>query len=107
MGHLINLAAVHHQWLATALTEPKLTAGGYPADEWVPAQQYQDYSWPELVDLWIGMNRFLLHVLHMIPEEKINMPCRLGIEDPITLLDLVERYVRNCENILGQILARL
>ena len=70
LGHLINLAAAHHQWLAAALTEPKLTVSGYPEDEWVSAQQYQDYAWPELVDLWIGLNRLLIHVLCVIPEEK-------------------------------------
>jgi hypothetical protein len=107
LGHLVNLAAVHHQWLATALTQPKLTVSGYPEDEWVPAQQYQDYAWPELVDLWIGLNRLLIHVLGVIPEEKLQIPCRIGVEDPIPLLDLINRYIRHCENIIGQILAHL
>jgi len=107
LGHLINLAVAHHQWFATALTEPALTIGSYPEDDWVAAQRYQDYEWPELVDLWIGLNRLLIHVLCVIPEAKLDTPCRIGIEEPIPLLALIERYVRHCENIIGQILARL
>lgn len=107
LGHLVDLATAHHQWLARALTEPKLAASLYPQDEWVAAQQYKDWSWPDMVDCWVSVNRLLLHVLTVIPENKVNMICRIGIEEPTTLLKLIERYVERCEDILEQILSRL
>ena len=39
LGHLIDWAEAHQQWLARALTEPRLDARMYPQDEWVAAQQ--------------------------------------------------------------------
>jgi hypothetical protein len=78
LGHLIDCATTHHQWLARALTEPQLTAAGPPMEDWVSAQQYQTFSWAELVDLWVSMNRLLIHVIAIIPEEKVGtlMPHR-------------------------------
>jgi hypothetical protein len=107
LGHLIDLASAHHQWFARALSEPKLTIPIYPEDEWVTAQRYKDFSWPDLVDCWISLNRLLVHVLTVMPEHKVNIPVRIGIEEPTTLLKVVERYVGACEDILEQVLSRL
>jgi hypothetical protein len=106
-GHLIDCATTHQQWLARALTEPKLFAAAYPADEWVPAQQYDDFSWQDLVDLWVSLNRLLVHVLMRIPEDKLGMACRIGIAEPIPLSELIARYIEHCQDVVGQILARL
>jgi len=53
------------------------------------------------------MNRLLVHILAAVPEEKVNMPCRIGIEEPQTLLAVIHRYVDRCEDLIAQILARL
>jgi hypothetical protein len=107
VGHLIDWAITHQRWFARALTEPKVVARGYPQDDWVSAQQYGAFPWQELVDLWIGQNRLLVHVLGQIPEEKINTPCRIGIDKPILLAQVIDRYIAHCDDVLGQILARL
>jgi hypothetical protein len=107
VGHLVDLAAAHHLWLAQALAQPRLTAAEYPRDEWVTAERYADYSWRELVGLWTSLNRLIVHVLAAIPEEKLTMPCKIGIADPVPLSVLVARYVADCEDLLGQIMARL
>lgn len=104
LGHLIDWASAHQQWFARALTEPKLAAAGYPADEWVSAQQYAAFPWPDLVDLWVCLNRLLIHLLSGIPEEKLNTPCHIGVAEPVSLAILIGRYVEHCEDILGQIL---
>jgi hypothetical protein len=107
LGHLIDLATAHHQWFARALVEPRLTINAAPQDEWVQAQEYESLSWPGIVDSWVCLNRLLVHILLLIPEEKVNMPCRIGIEEPIPLSKLIERYIARCEDIIGQILSRL
>jgi hypothetical protein len=93
IGHLVDLAITHQRWLARALTEPNVAASGYPEDDWVTAQQYAGYSWPGLVDLWVALNWLLIHVLSAVPEEKLKLECRIGVEAPQTLLALIERYV--------------
>jgi hypothetical protein len=107
VGHLIDWATTHHQWLARALTQPQLTASGYPMEEWVSAQHYQKLSWPALADLWVSMNNLLIHVIAVIPEEKVNTACRVGITDTIPLTKLIDQYVAYTEDIVGQILAKL
>ena len=107
LGHLVDWAAIHQVWFACALTEPKLVAAGYPQDDWVSAQQYGDYRWQEIVDLWVSLNRLLIHVLAQIPEDKLNLSCRIGFEEPIPLSKLIERYVEYCEDMVGQMLAHL
>ena len=59
------------------------------------------------MDLWVSFNRLLIHVLARIPEDKLAVECRIGIADPISLAQLVEAYVAHCEDLVGQILARL
>ena len=107
LGHLIDWASAHQQWIARALTEPKLIVPAYPADEWVSVQQYRNAAWRDLVDLWVSLNRLLVHVLAQIPEDKLNTPCRIGVEEPIPLQRLIARYVERCEDIVGQIVAHL
>ncbi|HUO31872.1 MAG TPA: Clp protease N-terminal domain-containing protein [Bryobacteraceae bacterium] len=107
LGHLIDWAEAHHQWLARALTEPRLDARMYPRDEWVAAQHYGEYSWPALIGLWELLNRLLIHVMAQVPEDKANLPCRVGVQDPIPLSELISRYVEHCQDIAGQIVAHL
>jgi ClpA/ClpB-like protein len=63
LGHLVNLAIAHHLWVARALNEPTVVAGMYPLEAWVAAQQYESFEWTELAELWISLNRLLIHVL--------------------------------------------
>ncbi len=107
LGHLLDCATTHHQWLARALTEPQLTVTVSPEDDWVAAQQYRTYSWPDLVDLWVSMNHLLIHVIAEIPEEKVQIVCRVGIGEPFPLWTLIDRYVGYSGDLVGQILARL
>jgi len=105
VGHLIDWATTHHEWFARALTEPRLVANGYPEDSRVAAQRYSEVSWTELLWLWSSLNRLLIHVLACVPEEKLHTSCRIGIEPPRTLAELITGYIEHCEDIVGQMLA--
>jgi hypothetical protein len=107
VGHLVDYAGSHQQWFARAITEPNIVVPSYPQDSWVSAQHYNDFSWLDLIDLWASLNRLLVHVLTRIPEEKLNTPCRIGVEEPMLLSRLITRYVDHCKDVVGQILARL
>ncbi len=62
LGHLIDWGTAHHQWLARALSEPKLIALAYPSPEWVAVMQDGTCSWLDLGELWRSMNTYLVHV---------------------------------------------
>jgi hypothetical protein len=106
-GHLIDCATAHQQWVARILTEPKLVALTSPQEDWVAAQHYRDFSWQDTVDLWVSLNRLIVHVLAQIPEAKLVAACQIGIQPPIALSELIARYVDHCEDIVGQILGHL
>jgi len=107
LGHLVDCASSHQQWFARALTEPSIAIFSYPPDDWVAAQHYRDFSWQDLTDLWSLLNELIIHVLTRTPAEKLNTPCRIGVEAPMPLSNLATRYVDHCEDIIGQILAHL
>jgi hypothetical protein len=106
LGHLIDWASTYHQWCARVLTEPRLSAHSYPMEDWVGAQQYQHVPWRRLVRLWLGLNRLLIHVAAGIPEAKLSVPCRVGINPEQPFRALFERYLEHHVDLLGQILAR-
>src|SRR5262249_54270182 len=56
IGHLIDLATAHHQWLARALVKPRVTALSYPATEWTAAQNYDGLRWNQLTALWFELH---------------------------------------------------
>ncbi len=105
VGHLIDWAAAHQNWIARALTEPNVSTPGYPADDWVSAQRYDEFSWLELVRLWASLNRLLLHVMTGLPEAKLNTMFRIGIERPMALREVIAAYVDHVEDLAGQMLA--
>lgn len=106
LGHLIDWASTHHQWFARVLTEPRLSAHSYPMEEWVSAQEYQKVPWRRLVRTWVSLNRLLTHVASRIPEAKLTVPCRVGIDPVKPFIELVQGYIEHHEDLLGQILAR-
>jgi len=105
MGHLVDCATVHHGWVARALTEPHV-AGCYPLDEWVGALRYDALHFEDLVDLWLLLNRLLLHAIAQVPEARLPTPFRVGIAEPTTLLQVIESYVDHCEDLVAQVLLR-
>lgn len=84
-----------------------MTAPGYPGEAEVKISYYADFSWAETVDLWVSLNRLLVHVLQRVPEDKLEVRCRIGIRVPISFAELVAGYVEHCGDMVGQILARL
>jgi hypothetical protein len=107
LGHLIDWAMAHQQWLVQALLQPAVTGEAYPAEAAVAAQHYGEFSWKETLDLWVLLNRLLVHVLQRLPEDRLQAPCRIGIAAPVSLEKLVRVYVEHCEDIAGQVLAGL
>ena len=99
-GHLIALAAAHRQWFERALSESEITESGYPESNWTLAPLYDSKSRRDLFGLWLVLNRRIIQSIGDIPEEKINIPCRIGSAEAIPLRELVRRYVERCKTIL-------
>ena len=103
LGHLIDSASNNHQRFVRALLQDELTWPGYDQSGCVRVQRYQDYRWPDLVQLWAAYNRFLAHVLDSAPQSKANTVCRIGDYGPMTLEELAQDYLTHLEHHLRQI----
>jgi hypothetical protein len=107
LGYLIDNADQTRLWLARALTEPFLRVDRVPSEESAAAQPYNDMRWPFVVACWFNANHLLLRVIGSLPGSEAKLSCRIGIEAPITLQELVAHFVGLTEDIMEQVLARL
>jgi hypothetical protein len=103
LGHLIDSASNNHQRFVRASLQGSLEFPGYDQDGCVRVQAIQEAPWPALVALWVAYNRFLAHVIAHLPAERLEVPCRIGSGQPVTLRFLVEDYVAHLLHHLRQI----
>jgi len=118
IGHLIDSAANNHARFVLAQFKDDLIFPGYDQDQWVHAQQYQNASWAQLVELWRAYNLHLLHVMSSAPREKLNQVRTehslqtiafktVDRSAPTTLEYLMKDYVAHLKHHLGQVLGEV
>jgi hypothetical protein len=103
LGHLIDSAGNNHQRFVRAQFVPSLEFPGYEQEGWVAAQSYATESWPDLVNLWLLLNRHLVHIAEAMPEASFAHECVIGGKPPVALSTLIEDYLRHLEHHLDQI----
>lgn len=106
LGHLIDSASNNHQRFVRAQLQDELRWPGYDQTGCVRVQRYQDARWKDLLGFWAAYNRFLVHVMAAVPEEKRNTPCWIGDNPRMTLEELAADYLKHLEHHLDQIQAR-
>ena len=106
LGHLIDSAANNHQRFVRAQHVQRLEFPGYEQNLWTRSQDYQSCSWDELVDFWMLYNRHLAHVVLKVPAAALDISCRIGEGQPVTLRFLIEDYLRHLRHHLNQIAER-
>lgn len=106
LGHLIDSAANNHQRFVRAQHVQHLEFPGYEQNLWMRSQDYQSYSWDELVDFWVLYNRHLAHVVPRVPAAALGISCRIGEDQAVTLRFLIEDYLRHLRHHLRQIAER-
>jgi hypothetical protein len=104
LGHLIDSAGNNQQRFVRAQLSPRLEFPSYQQESWVSTQAYATESWGDLVNLWVMLNRHLLHVVKAMPESVLAHECVIGGGAPMPLRELVTGYVGHVDNHLRQIL---
>jgi hypothetical protein len=105
LGHLIDSASNNHQRFVRASLQDSLEFPGYDQNAWVRAQAVEEADWALVVTLWASYNRYLAHVIAHLPPAKLEVPCRLGSKDPVTLGFVAQDYLRHLLHHLRQICA--
>ena len=103
LGHLIDSASNNHQRFVRAALQTSLEFPGYDQDSFVRVETVEKANWPLLVVLWTSYNRYLAHVIAHLPASKLQTPCRIGSNEPVTLQYLAEDYLQHLLHHLIQI----
>jgi hypothetical protein len=103
MGHLIDSASNNHQRFVRASLQDSLEFPAYDQNGWARVQAAEEADWPLLVGLWANYNRYLAHVIARLPPAKLEVPVRVGQNEPLSLKALAEDYLRHLLHHLGQI----
>lgn len=103
IGHLIDSASNNHQRFVRAALQGSLEFPHYDQDGFVRVQAVESVLWPILVTLWASYNLYLAHVIAYLPADKLEAPCQIGDDDPVTLRFLAEDYLTHLLHHLRQI----
>jgi hypothetical protein len=103
LGHLIDSASNNHQRFVRASLHDSLEFPGYDQNGWSRVQAAEEADWSLLVALWANYNRYLAHVIAHLPAAKLEVPIRIGQDEPVTLRFVAEDYLRHMVHHLGQI----
>jgi hypothetical protein len=103
LGHLIDSASNNHQRFVRAMLQPSLDFPGYDQEGNIRVQAVQETDWELLVSLWAAYNRYLAHVIAHIPPSQLDMKCRIGAGEPVTLGFLASDYLTHLRHHLRQI----
>jgi hypothetical protein len=104
LGHLIDSAANNHQRFVRAQATPHLELPSYEQEFWVAAQAYSTEPWPDLVNLWLLLNRHLLHVVKAMPAEALSHELVIAGHPAVTLEALIADYLHHLDHHLSQLL---
>jgi len=104
LGHLIDSASNNHQRFVRAQLTASYEGPTYEQEKWVGAQAYAVESWSDLVSLWLFYNRHLLHIIRIVPEGPLAVPCTIADSAPLPLAEVMSSYVDHLEHHLAQIL---
>jgi len=105
LGHLIDSAGNNHQRFVRVQLTPLLEFPNYEQEFWVARQAYATEPWPDLVNLWLLLNRHLLHTVKAMPPEVFAHEIAIGGKPPMTLAALIDSYLDHLEHHLAQIFA--
>ncbi len=103
VGHLIDSASNNHQRFVRAVIQGSLEFPGYDQEGSVRVAAAQEMPWPLLIALWASYNRYLAHILAHLPEESLQVQCRIGSNEPVTLQFLAEDYLVHLKHHLQQL----
>jgi hypothetical protein len=114
LGHLIDSAIVNPQRFLNAQIQEHLVFSGYPQNQYVEIQKYQEQDWEQLIQTWKNANLHLKEIVERIPQRMLDKPHHkhnfheiafrsVTAEEPVTLRFLIEDYHLHMVHHLNQI----
>src|SRR5205823_2427776 len=77
----------------------------YDQDKWVQINNYQAYDKETVLNLWLSLNRHIVHVIEFTSAEQLQKLSKTSIDgEPKTIEWLFMDYVKHLQYHLGKIL---
>jgi len=106
LGHLIDSATNNHIRFARAVIEAEFRGPGYSQDDWVRLHGYSSMQWDTILSVWLQYNLLLAALVNKISEDRLETPCFIGNNPPITLRFVIEDYILHMQHHIDQLLRR-
>lgn len=98
LGHLVDSAGNNHQRLARYAPGGELRFPAYDQQQFLARARYESFDYQELVALWYGFNRLLLHLIGGIPAaDRESSRIALDGERVLTVGELIAAYLTHLE----------
>lgn len=103
LGHLIDSASNNHQRFVRAQYSKDMNFLPYEQMMWVNIQKYNSRAWKELLILWKSYNFHIAHIIENMPVDCLQISCKIGTGEPMTLGYIVVDYLGHIQHHLRQI----
>jgi hypothetical protein len=104
LGHLCDSALNNLQRFVRAQYEDQpYTVIKHAQNQWVQLMGYQDLPTEHIVSLWVNLNRHVVEVIGVIPEDRFQNSCDVGEEQMVTLEWIINDYVYHLEHHIKQL----
>jgi hypothetical protein len=75
----------------------------YEQMAWVNIQKYNSRAWKELLILWKSYNFHVAHIVENMPVDCLQLSCKIGTGEPMTIGYIVVDYLGHIQHHLRQI----
>jgi hypothetical protein len=102
VGHLIDSCNNNLQRLVRLQIDPELTFPGYRQDDWVRLQRYDLLPWPEVLALFLALNRHFAHTIQHA-DDRCFTHTWLYEGQPLTLGFILADYIAHLDHHLRKL----
>jgi hypothetical protein len=93
VGHLLDSAANNRQRFVRATIDGVYAGPKYEQNAWVALHGFAELPWQTLLEWWQIEHAILASIVDHIPELRMDAPCTVGDDAPVTLQFLIEDYI--------------
>ncbi|MGE7926833.1 DinB family protein [Lysinibacillus xylanilyticus] len=99
LGHLCDSAINNlERFIKIQYEKEPFVLTPYDQVHWVKIQGYQELPFDEVMNLWVGLNKKIIHVIKNIPNEKLALQCGFEKNQLVTLHWLIQDYLEHMEH---------
>jgi hypothetical protein len=95
VGHLLDSATNNRQRFVRAAIDGQYTGPKYAQNAWVDAHGYASQPWETLLSWWETEHEILMAVVDHVPDDKLEVQCIVGDDQPVSLRFLILDYLEH------------